>query len=87
MIARPALCTVVLIIFCQPSLAAGPEYCHRYASKAVQAQLSNIHYGCAFTGRRWSTDYGDHFGWCVHAPWESADREERVRRQSLRACR
>jgi hypothetical protein len=53
----------------------------------VQAQLSNIHYRCGFTGRRWSTDYRDHFGWCAQAPWEAADRGESVRRRLLRDCR
>jgi hypothetical protein len=75
MTARPALCAFVLIGLCQPSFAAGPEYCNRYASKAVQAQLSNIHNRCGFTGRRRSTDNLDHFGWCAQEPWESADRE------------
>jgi hypothetical protein len=84
---RSALCAFVLMGFCQPSLAAGPEYCHRYASKAVQAQLSNIHYRCGFNGRRWSTDYRDHFGWCAQAAWEAANREESVRRRLLRDCR
>jgi hypothetical protein len=86
MMARFAFCAFILVSLCQPSSASGPEYCHRYASKAVQAQLSNIHYRCGFTGRRWSTDYRDHFVWCVHAPWEFADREERLRSRSLRAC-
>ncbi len=88
MTARSALCAAfALISLCQPSFAADLQYCHRYASQAVRAQLSNIHYRCDFTGRRWSTDYRDHFGWCVYAPWEAADREESVRRRSLRDCR
>lgn len=88
MMTRPAVSAAcVLVGLCQPSFAAGPEYCHRYASNAVQAQLRNIDYRCGFTGRRWSTDYRDHFGWCVRAPWYAADQEERARRHSLRTCR
>jgi hypothetical protein len=56
-----ALSAFVLIGFGQHAFAAGPEYCQRYASNAVQAQLRNIQYRCGFTGRAWSTDYGDHF--------------------------
>jgi hypothetical protein len=82
-----ALSAFVLIGFGQQAFAAGPEYCQRYASNAVQAQLRNIQYRCGFTGRAWSTDYGDHFGWCVRAPWAAAEHEERVRRRLLRACR
>ena len=87
MTARSALCAFVLIGLCQPSFAANPEYCHRYAGKAIRAHLNNIHYHCGFTGRRWSTDYRDHFGWCAQAPWEVAGQEESVRRLLLRECR
>jgi hypothetical protein len=83
---RLGLFTLVLIGLGQPGFAADPGYCHRYASNAAQAQLRNIQYRCAFVGRAWSTDYGDHFGWCIQAPWEAADREERVRRRLLRSC-
>ena len=87
MTVRSALCAFVLIGLCQPSFAAGSEYCQRYASKAVKAELSNIENRCGFNGRRWSTDYRDHFGWCVQASWEAADREESARRRLLRDCR
>jgi hypothetical protein len=87
MTARLALCAFVLIGLSQPSFAAGPEYCHRYATRAVQAQLSNIHYRCGYGGRRWSTDYDDHFGWCAQAPVRAVDREEGARRRMLRDCR
>ena len=82
-----ALFVSVLIGFTQPGLAADPDYCGQYASKAVQAQLRNIQYRCGFTGRRWSTDYNDHFGWCFRTRWVSADVEERARRRLLGSCR
>ena len=79
----------VLIGFGQsasPALAAGPGYCSRYADNAVRAQLRNIRYRCGFTGRRWFTDYRDHYRWCISAPWAAADREEKERRRLLGAC-
>lgn len=84
---RLVLSAVVLVCFCQPSFAAGRDFCQRYASNAVQAQLGNIRHRCGFYGRRWSTDYGDHFGWCLRAPVDAADHEEDARRRMLRNCR
>ena len=82
-----ALFAFVVIGSGQPGFAADPEYCTHYASKAVHAQLRNIHSRCGFTGGAWHTGYHVHFGWCVHAPWVAADREERIRRRLLRSCR
>jgi len=84
---RLGLFSLVLAGLGQPGFAADPDYCQRYASNAVHAQLRNIQYRCGFGGRRWSTDYGDHFRWCVGARWVSADSEERARRRLLRSCR
>ena len=84
-----ALFTFVLIGFGQsvsPAFAAGPAYCNRYADNAVRAQLRNIRYRCGFTGRRWSTDYRDHYRWCISAPWAAANQEEGERRRLLGAC-
>lgn len=77
----------VLIGFGQPGFAASPDYCHRYANKAAHAQMRNIQYRCGFSGRAWSTDYRDHFRWCVSATWEAADREDRGRQGLVLACR
>jgi hypothetical protein len=82
-----ALFAFVFIGLGQPGFAAGPGYCHRYADNAVHAQLRNIQYRCGFRGKAWTTDYNDHFRWCLSAPWAEAEHEERVRRRMLLACR
>jgi hypothetical protein len=82
-----ALVALVLVGSGQPGFAASREYCHRYADDAVHAQLRNIQYRCGFAGKAWSTDYGDHFSWCVSAPRAAVDREERARHGLVLACR
>ncbi len=62
--------------------------CNGYANSAVAQNKQNLDKKCGFTGRRWLSDRGAHFDWCMsgenyrtHAP-----RETSVRTASLQRC-
>jgi hypothetical protein len=41
------------------------ETCRTYSDQALAAAADNEKLGCGFTGPRWSTDPGVHYGWCM----------------------
>ncbi len=70
-----------------PASAAGPAFCTQYAATAVAQQGRNRALGCGYRGPRWHSRWQLHFNWCLGVPAWQANRETRVRRQRLRACR
>jgi len=62
--------------------------CNEYARTAVAQNEQNIRRRCRFTGTRWSSNYNEHYQWCLSVPLESADSETRAREEELRhQCR
>ncbi len=69
------------------AIAANPEFCARYADRALMQQSRNRALGCGYYGPRWHRNWGAHFAWCVTQPRWKARREMRIRRRLLRQCR
>jgi hypothetical protein len=83
------LAAATLAALSAPAWAADPQFCAEYARDAVrQVDVDMSIPGC-FRGfdARWNRDYGVHYGWCLGAPYEAANRERAIRAQRLRECR
>ena len=72
-----------------PAWAADPNFCAEYARDAVRQVNVNMTIPGCFRGfdARWNRDYGVHYGWCLSAPYEAANRERAIRAERLRECR
>lgn len=71
--------------------AAGPGFCHDYAKAAVnQVRDARSHYRCDWrvdtNPARWSTDWHDHYNWCLGVSRDKADSERDARRAALDHC-
>ena len=71
------------------AFAADPNFCAEYARDAVRQTDHNMSIPGCFHGfdARWNRDYGVHYGWCLGAPYEAANRERAIRAERLRECR
>ncbi len=64
----------------------GKTWCDAYAELAVEQNEENVRNNCGFSGRRWQSDYRNHFDWCVGASKTAADSETRARDKDLAGC-
>ncbi len=62
------------------------EFCRNYAGMAVGTARDNIRLHCGFGGLRYTTDWREHFGWCMSVDRLAADREHEIRRHDMIAC-
>jgi hypothetical protein len=62
------------------------EYCRNYAGMATGSARENIRLHCGFGGLRYTTDWRDHFGWCMSVDRAAAEREHEIRRHDMIAC-
>ena len=60
--------------------------CRQYAQNAVRQSEYNRAKGCGFTGRRWTSDYQEHFRWCLGASETSVNFEIAERSVGLAPC-
>lgn len=60
--------------------------CNKYAISASGDQRSNLSGSCGFTGPRWQDNYDEHLRWCLHVPFEAANREINIRFAMLGVC-
>ncbi len=83
------LAAATLAALSAPAWAADPQFCAEYARDAVRQVDVNMSIPGCFRGfdARWNRDYGVHYGWCLGAPYEAANRERAIRAQRLRECR
>jgi plastocyanin len=64
----------------------GKTWCGAYASQAVEQNEENLRKGCGFKGRRWQSDYANHYNWCLSVAKKTADAETRQRDRDLARC-
>ena len=83
------LAAATLAALSAPARAADPGFCAEYARDAVRQVDVNMSIPGCFRGfdARWNRDYGHHYGWCLGAPYEVANRERAIRAERLRECR
>lgn len=60
--------------------------CQSYASKAVAQQQQNLHFGCGYKGKRWSSDLIALRQWCISSTPDLVNRENMLREQALKSC-
>jgi|CXWL01.1.fsa_nt_gi hypothetical protein len=72
----------------RPGIGA-TDYCERYSTTAVAAEIENRNLACGGTGGRWTTDYQAHFDWCLGQNGERStpDAETAARAETLESCR
>ncbi len=88
-IASLAAACAGLAVLSAPATAADPGFCAQYARQAVHEVDVNMSIPGCFRGfdARWDRDYGHHYGWCLGAPYEAANRERAIRALRQRECR
>jgi hypothetical protein len=59
------------------------SWCEQYAIIAVEQNEVNLSKGCGFMGPRWSSNYDQHYEWCLSVPKSVADSETRAREEGL----
>ena len=64
----------------------GKTWCDSYAKRAIEQNEENIRNRCDFRGKRWQSDYNNHYNWCRSAAKRSADSETRKRDKDLQNC-
>jgi hypothetical protein len=69
------------------AFAQSPGFCNEYANQAVISATQNRDMGCGFSGRRWTFNYQEHFGWCMSANPQDAMNERITRKHMIQACR
>lgn len=68
------------------SKGAQEQACDQYAKAAIQQNQQNRDRRCGYTGGRWQSDYGNHYGWCMKVDKSAADAEARAREADLAKC-
>ena len=62
--------------------------CAQYAKKAVEQFNEGKANNCdGIIGPRWSSDYQQHFNWCMTVPLAQSDSERKAREEHLRKCK
>jgi hypothetical protein len=69
------------------AFAQSPGFCNDYANQAVISATQNRDMGCGFSGRRWTLNYQEHFGWCMSANPNDVISERLTRKHMIQACR
>jgi hypothetical protein len=64
-------------------------FCRRYAQTAVEQNQQNLERKCGYTGRRWQSNFSNHFEWCMSGNnWRLfAAKEQEARAAELNRCR
>ncbi len=62
------------------------EYCRNYAGMAAGSARENIRWHCGYEGRRYTTDWQEHMGWCMSVDRAESARESEIRAHDMRAC-
>ena len=75
-----------LAIATTATFAASPQFCNKYASKAVNAEEVNLDDDCGLTGARWSFDFAGHYAWCLGVTKGQANSETWARKASIIDC-
>ena len=84
-----AICLIACSLAPSAVRAADPRFCREYAESAVdQARRAFDSRRCEreVRGPRWSTNYREHFDWCLGARFEDARREREIRHDILERC-
>ncbi len=63
------------------------EFCAEYARQAAEANDENQQQGCDLQGDRWTSNYKDHYAWCIRSPRAAADDEADQRVAELGECK
>ncbi|WP_437291155.1 hypothetical protein [Sorangium sp. So ce406] len=66
--------------------AADAATCGKYASGAVAQQNDNLKRGCNISGSAWTSDYNDHYNWCLNATVEQVVGGLMERAIALQSC-
>ena len=77
---------LTLAIATTATFAASPQFCAKYATKAINAEEANLDDGCGLTGARWSFDFGGHYSWCLGVTKGQANSETWARKASIIDC-
>jgi hypothetical protein len=67
--------------------ASKQEFCAGYAEAAVEANDRNREQGCGLRGDRWTSNYKDHYAWCIRSPRAAVDDEADQRDAEISECR
>ena len=83
----------MVLLFCTIGpisvLSANPDFCRDYANAAVdQTRAASDGWRCraAPLPPRWSTNWRDHYDWCLGTRWEYVRREREIRHDHLLRC-
>ena len=83
-----ALTGLLLVALIVGSLRGEDEsICYDYATSAIRNNEVNLRLRCDLSGRRWQSDYNNHFSWCLEASAKARRRERERRREELETCR
>jgi len=69
-----------------PNAQSKPDYCKDYTAQAIARQADNVQRQCGYTGNRWHTSEGGHYGWCMASSLELSRSETAGRAQDLERC-
>jgi len=68
-------------------LTTKKDACDKYAKNAVSQSRENKERNCGFSGARWSSNYKDHFNWCMAGNNVSmTNRDNNARKAALTKC-
>lgn len=62
------------------------DKCKNYAATAIQQVQSNFGWECGYSGPRWSTNYQEHYDWCIKVTEDTAKLETEERKKLLDKC-
>ena len=76
-----------IILLSSAAFAMDPPYCEKYARIAVLQTRAAQSSGCfTISSRRWHTDRGKHYDWCIGADLSAVRKEWNGRTARLRRC-
>ncbi len=87
---RNALLFLAPLVALAPAAAEARPECTQYAQTAIRQVNQAVSSNCGFSGPRWSTDEGLHYGYCIYSfdrnEAGNIDHERNLRDQSLSKC-
>ena len=85
-----ALLFLAPLVALAPAVAQARPECTQYAQTAIRQVNQALSSNCGFSGPRWSTDEGLHYGYCIysfgHNEAANIDHERNLRDSSVKKC-
>lgn len=61
-------------------------FCTDYANAAADANDVNLQRRCGLGGPRWTSDFNEHYKWCMRSPRSMAEEEAQARADDIARC-